>query len=136
MSDRQIAEDATILDFGRVGHANLINSRLPTILLTKQGESDETFLDMLARNIGIDVANYPVTDFVIDAIGDVLIAPRESPESTVNFIDAMYLSEQSYADEYTSELIESLQRRQELSPLNVWVWRPRHLHWEKIGPPV
>ena len=136
MSGRKSAENATILDYGRVGHNNLINNRLPTIYLVEQNKSGETFLDMLARNIGLDFTSYLFTDDLIEAIGDVLIAPRESLESTVKFIDALSLSEQSYMDEHTDALIGSLQERQGLSPLHVWVWRPDSRLWEKIAPPV
>ncbi len=131
---REISENVTIIDYGRIGHINTPDGALPRLILSTQGMQEGTFLDMLARNLGVDPGMFPITDLLIDAVGDELLAPRESAESMVRFVDVMYLSEQSFRDEHTTELLDSLQERQGLSLLNVFVWHPATESWEKVRP--
>lgn len=131
---RNVSENMTIIDYGRIGHVNTPDGTLPRRMISTQGIEGGTFLDMLARNIYIDPTLFPITDFLIEAIVDALLAPRDSAESTVNFIDTFYLSEQSFLDEHTEQLLDSLQERQGLSPLNVLVWYPDTESWEKVRP--
>ena len=37
-------------------------------------------------------------------------------------------------DEHTEVLLEALQERQGLSPLNIWVWKTERQEWEKVRP--
>lgn len=131
---KKIAEEATIIDYGRIGHIDTPDGMLPNFIISTQGIHKGTFLDMLARNLGVDPTLFPITDFLIEAVGDALLAPRDSAESMVRFVDTIYLSEQSFQDEHTEQLLDSLQERQGLSPLNVLVWHPNTKSWEKVRP--
>ncbi|KKW02594.1 MAG: hypothetical protein UY35_C0014G0020 [Candidatus Saccharibacteria bacterium GW2011_GWC2_48_9] len=134
MQGMQITESLSILDFTRIGQAILPGDTLPTIYIVDHVEPRKTFLSLLAYNLNIDVEQIGTTDHVIEVVVNALLAPRDSPESLIRFIDTLYLSEQSMDDDHTEALLDAIQERQGLSPLNVWVWKTERQEWEKVRP--
>lgn len=134
MASNGFVEKVTIFDYGRIGQVALPNSERPSIMLLEYDDPDETFVDMLARSMGVDASMVSGMAQLIEALGGVLLARRSCLDKSEDCISAMYLSEESYAETHTVELIESLERRQGLSPLHVWVRGPRADLWRKVRP--
>lgn len=134
MQGMQITESLSILDFTRIGQAILPGDKLPTIYIIDHVEPRKTFLGLLAYSLNIDVEQIGTTAGAIEVVVNALLAPRDNPESLIRFIDALFLSEQSMNDDHTEALLDAIQARQGLSPLNVWVWKTERQEWEQVRP--
>ncbi len=130
---REISDESIIIDFTRIGHIDIPSMEIPQYILTNRGEPGMTLIDLFFLDELIDPAGQDPVQ-MIERIGDRFLGERGSLKSVVSYIDQIYLSEQSYSDRYTDALLASLQYRQGLSPLNVFVWRPITQQWEKVAP--
>jgi len=132
MQGMQITESLSILDFTRIGQAILPGDKLPTIYIVDHVEPRKTFLGLLAYSLNLEQIG--ATDQAIEVVVNALLAPRDSPESLIRFIDALFLSERSMNDDHTEALLDAIQARQGLSPLNVWLWKTERQEWEQVRP--